>query len=92
MEYNDWLSHTEPEPEPCDARPRPSLRERLGFYVKAQSTSPGRYCLEQTIYACCSWIPGLLGVGIRALVYKLILRCRGWAASSCRRWTTAGSW
>ena len=80
MEYRDWFSNTESEPEARDARPRPKLRERMAFYIHAQSTSTARYILEQTIFAFCSWIPGLLGVGIRALLYKLIVRCDGWAA------------
>ncbi len=80
MEYKDWLSTREPEPEARDARPRPKLRERLAFYIKAQSTSVSRYILEQTIFALCSWVPGLLGVAIRALLYRLILHCDGWAA------------
>ena len=63
-----------------DARPHPSPGQRLRFYLQAQSTSLGRYALEQTLYALCGWLPGLLGIGLRALVYRLILRMRGWVA------------
>lgn len=63
-----------------DGRPDTDLRERLSFYVRAQSTSPGAYFLEQLVFALCSWIPGLLGIAIRALAYKLILHSEGWPA------------
>ncbi len=79
-DYGEWLDTAEADAEAPDGRPNTHIRDRLGFYVRAQSTGLGRYVVEQTIYFLFSWIPGLLGVGIRALVYKLILHSRGWAA------------
>jgi acetyltransferase-like isoleucine patch superfamily enzyme len=50
------------------------------FYLRAQSTSPGAYVREQLVFSLCSWIPGLTGIGIRALLYRLLMRCEGWVA------------
>lgn len=63
-----------------DGRPDSRRFSSLRFYVQAQSTSLRRYFLEQVIFFCCSWIPSLLGVAIRAIAYRLIVRCKGWAA------------
>ena len=76
----DWLQEVDRSANTPDARPDTRLSDRLRFYIRAQSTSLGRYILEQLVFFCCSWIPGLPGLAIRALLYKLILRCRGWAA------------
>jgi len=79
-EFRDWLSMGDAGAGPPDARPSRRFRDSLGFYVRAHSTSPGAYILEQLTYALCSWIPGLPGVAVRGLAYRLILRSRGWAA------------
>ena len=36
--------------------------------------------LEQVVQAATGWVPTILGVGLRAIVYRLILRMEGWAA------------
>lgn len=79
-ELRDWLTSDVAEEVPQDARPKPRTRERLGFYVRAQSTSIGAHLVEQLIFALCSWLPGLPGVALRGLAYRLILHMRGWAA------------
>ncbi len=76
----DWFNDTAVDARPMDARPRRSLRDTLGFYLRAHSTSPGAYLLEQLVFALCSWIPGLPGVAARSLLYRLVMHCRGWAA------------
>ncbi|HOG46438.1 MAG TPA: acyltransferase [Anaerolineae bacterium] len=79
-ELRDWLSHGDAEEAPQDARPRSSVRERLRFYVHAQSTGVAAHIFEQLVFAVCSWLPGVPGVALRALAYRLILHMRGWAA------------
>jgi acetyltransferase-like isoleucine patch superfamily enzyme len=80
-EYRDWISDSDGAGAgPPDARPNGRFRHSLSFYVHAHSTSVGAYVLEQLVFALCSWIPGLPGVAIRALAYKLLLHSRGWAA------------
>jgi acetyltransferase-like isoleucine patch superfamily enzyme len=53
---------------------------QLRLYLDRQAASPGRYLLEQTLYLLCGWVPTLLGIALRALVYRLILPMDGWAA------------
>lgn len=59
---------------------KPSAVQSINLYLDRQATSWGHYLLEQLIMALVGWIPTLLGVGIRALVYKLILKMDGLAA------------
>lgn len=52
----------------------------LGLYLRRQAASLPRYLLEQTLQAIFGAIPSIVGVGIRALVYRLMLRMDGVAA------------
>ena len=52
----------------------------LRLYLHRQASNLGRYLLEQTLYALVGWIPTLIGIGARGLVYRLILQMDGWAA------------
>jgi len=52
----------------------------VNLYVRRQATGWGRYCLEQTVMALAGWVPTLIGVGVRAVLYRLILRVDGMAA------------
>jgi acetyltransferase-like isoleucine patch superfamily enzyme len=60
-----------------DAAKTVAQRGPLRYYVEAQSTSLGRYFLEQTIFSFLQGIPGLVGIGLRALAYRLILKSDG---------------
>jgi len=50
------------------------------LYIRRQANSPLRYVLEQLLFALCGWIPTVVGVGIRAVLYRLILHMDGLAA------------
>jgi acetyltransferase-like isoleucine patch superfamily enzyme len=50
------------------------------LYVQRQADNLGRYVLEQTLQALVSWVPTIVGIGLRALVYRLMLHMEGWAA------------
>ena len=50
------------------------------LYLGRQAASPGRYLLEQSVLALCGWIPTLLGIAVRGLLYRLILHMDGMAA------------
>lgn len=39
-----------------------------------------RYAVEQAVQGAFGWIPTIVGIGLRALAYRLILRMRGVAA------------
>ena len=57
-----------------------SSLEQVKLYLGRQASNPARYILEQLFYALVGWIPTILGVGLRGLFYRLILRMDGWAA------------
>ena len=52
----------------------------LGLYLSRQASSAGRYVLEQGLYALAGWVPTVLGIGLRAMLYRLILKMDGLAA------------
>ncbi|HSL30116.1 MAG TPA: acyltransferase [Anaerolineales bacterium] len=52
----------------------------LRLYLDRQASSPFRYILEQMLFFLFGWIPTIIGVGLRAVVYRLILRTDGLAA------------
>jgi acetyltransferase-like isoleucine patch superfamily enzyme len=53
--------------------------EGLRLYLSRQASSFFRYLLEQALYFLVGWIPTLVGIGIRGVIYRLILRMDGWA-------------
>lgn len=53
---------------------------QLGLYLSRQASSPGRYLLEQTLMALAGWVPTLAGIGLRAVLYRVMLRMDGLAA------------
>lgn len=58
----------------------PHARRGLHTYVTRQASSWWRYILEQFVLVLAGWIPTVLGIGVRALLYRLILRMDGIAA------------
>ena len=63
-----------------DAAEVAAQRGRLRYYIEGQSTSWGRYVLEQALFSCLRGIPSVVGIGLRALAYRLILRSDGFPA------------
>lgn len=57
-----------------------SITNQLKLYINRQASGPGRYVLEQATLASIGWIPTLLGIVIRGVVYRLIMKIHGWAA------------
>lgn len=52
----------------------------LRVYLDRQASSPLRYLIEQLLLTLAGWIPTVLGIGVRALLYRLILHMDGLAA------------
>jgi acetyltransferase-like isoleucine patch superfamily enzyme len=52
----------------------------LSLYISRQASSIWRYVFEQSIFALAGWIPTVVGMGVRGLLYRYILNMRGWAA------------
>ncbi|MFZ6028842.1 MAG: acyltransferase [Chloroflexota bacterium] len=49
-------------------------------YLDRQAANIWRYFLEQTFFLFLGWIPTILGIGVRGILYRLILRMEGVAA------------
>lgn len=56
------------------------MLDHLKLYLSRQATSLPRYVLEQAVQATLGWVPGLPGIGLRALAYRTILDMDGVAA------------
>ena len=54
--------------------------DNLRLYLSRQASSTGRYILEQTLYLLFGWIPTVVGLGLRGILYRMILHMDGWAA------------
>lgn len=54
-----------------------TARSRLSLYVRRQASSPSRYVFEQLVLGAFGWVPTPVGVLLRAVAYRLILRMRG---------------
>jgi acetyltransferase-like isoleucine patch superfamily enzyme len=50
------------------------------LYLRRQASSTGRYILEQFLYLLVGWIPTVVGIGIRGVLYRLILHMKGLSA------------
>jgi acetyltransferase-like isoleucine patch superfamily enzyme len=60
--------------------PAPGALSQARLYLGRQAASPARYVLEQGLQALVGGWPTLLGIGARALLYRLMLRMDGTAA------------
>lgn len=49
----------------------------LSLYLSRQASSLPHYLWEQLILALFGWVPAIVGIGLRALAYRLIMRLRG---------------
>jgi acetyltransferase-like isoleucine patch superfamily enzyme len=54
-----------------------SLRSQLQLYLSRQSTSLGRYVREQVLQALFGWVPSIVGIGLRTIVYRAMLHAEG---------------
>ncbi len=59
-------------------RPKPQTGFRL--YLSRQASSLPRYLLEGAVFALAGWIPTVVGIAVRALLYRMILHMDGIAA------------
>lgn len=53
---------------------------QIRLYLQRQASSFPRYVLEQAVLEALGWIPTLVGIGLRAVAYRLILNMPGAAA------------
>lgn len=53
---------------------------QIRLYLSRQASSLGRYILEQFLLGLAGWIPTIIGIGVRGVVYRLMLKMDGLAA------------
>jgi acetyltransferase-like isoleucine patch superfamily enzyme len=56
------------------------MLEQLRIFFAVESTSPVRYWAEQVVFGLVGWMPSLVGILLRAIVYRPLLRMEGWVA------------
>jgi acetyltransferase-like isoleucine patch superfamily enzyme len=61
-------------------RQKQTLGADVRLYVSRQASSVPRYIVEQTLTCLGGWVPTILGIGLRALLYRVILQMDGFAA------------
>ncbi|MCX6050768.1 MAG: acyltransferase [Chloroflexi bacterium] len=49
----------------------------LQLYISRQASSLVRYWVEQLLLALIGWVPTVIGIGLRALLYRLIMKLDG---------------
>lgn len=59
---------------------RNGKKSQISLYLSRQADGVFRYILEQGVFILFGWIPTIIGIGIRGIFYRLILRMDGWAA------------
>jgi acetyltransferase-like isoleucine patch superfamily enzyme len=63
-----------------ETTPTPKRMSLYGLYLSREASSPVRYIWEQTIMGLAGWVPTILGLGLRAALYRSILKMDGIAA------------
>jgi acetyltransferase-like isoleucine patch superfamily enzyme len=53
------------------------MRELLSLYVSRQASSLGRYVWEQLVQALLGWMPTIVGIALRGVLYRGILSADG---------------
>lgn len=77
MDLSRQIEQTQNE----EKRAKPgSAWSAMRLYISRQADGLGRYVLEQALYLLFGWIPTAVGLGLRGIFYRLILKMEGWAA------------
>ena len=53
---------------------------QITLYLSRQASSIWRYVLEQTLFLLIGWVPTILGISLRGVLYRLIINFDGHAA------------
>jgi acetyltransferase-like isoleucine patch superfamily enzyme len=51
--------------------------DAVRFYLRSKTSSLWRYAVSETLQALVGWVPGLPGIGLRGVLYKLVLTADG---------------
>ncbi len=53
---------------------------KLQYYINGQARNLPTYISEQLILTLCGWLPTVIGIGVRSVAYRAIMRLRGTVA------------
>ncbi len=56
------------------------MREQIRYYLAGQASSWPRYVFEQLVLSSFGWMPTIVGIGLRGLAYRLIMKLNGMPA------------
>jgi acetyltransferase-like isoleucine patch superfamily enzyme len=56
------------------------MLKTIRLYLDRQASSTFKYVIEQALYLLLGWIPTILGIGLRGVFYRIILKMEGVAA------------
>jgi acetyltransferase-like isoleucine patch superfamily enzyme len=56
------------------------MLSNINLYLSRQASSLSRYLIEQIMYFLLGWMPTFVGIAIRGIFYRLLLKMDGWAA------------
>ena len=54
-----------------------SILQPFSLYLRRQASSFGLYVLEQILFLLVGWVPTIFGIGLRSVLYRLILKMEG---------------
>jgi acetyltransferase-like isoleucine patch superfamily enzyme len=57
-----------------------SILDSVRLYLSRQADGLRHYIVEQTLFFLVGWIPTILGIGVRGMLYRLIMQMDGLAA------------
>ena len=63
-----------------DSMNRSHVLSDVQLYLSRQASSAWRYAAEQLVLGVFGWIPTIVGIGLRAVCYRLIMRLEGMVA------------
>jgi acetyltransferase-like isoleucine patch superfamily enzyme len=53
------------------------MLQQIRYFLAGQASSVSRYILEQLVLSLFGWVPTLLGIGARSVMYRLIMQLEG---------------
>jgi len=72
-------AETDRQPTTAQAK-KTSALDGVMLYVSRQADGLGRYVLEQLMFILLGWVPTVVGIALRGVFYRLILKMKGLAA------------
>ena len=56
------------------------VENQISLYLSRQANSRLRYVWEQSLFGLAGWVPTIIGIGLRGVLYRLIMKMDGWVA------------